>query len=66
VYNQGKLLTQAVCASVRHHPHYPTAAETRAHKVVPKVVFLQMVSHPLIDIGIIPFARSLELVLNDE
>jgi hypothetical protein len=56
VYNQDKLLTKAVCASVRYHPHHPTTAEARAHKVIPNIEFLQMVHHLLIDIGIMPFS----------
>ena len=67
VYNQDKLLTQAVCANVRHHPHCLTAAKAEAHIVViPYIVFLQMVNHPLIDIGIKPFSQRLESVFNDE
>jgi transaldolase len=58
VYNQDKLLTQAVYAII-HNPHCLTAAKAGAHIVViPYVVFLQMVNHPLIDIGIKPFSQQ--------
>ena len=58
VYNQDKLLTQAVCAGI-HNPQFPNAAKAGAHIVViPYVVFLQMVNHPLIDIGIKPFSQQ--------
>ena len=62
VYNQGKLLTQAVCAGV-HNPQFLKAAKAGAHIVViPYIVFLQMVYHPLTYIGIRPVSQWLENV----
>jgi transaldolase len=62
VYNQGKLLTEAVCANVQN-PHCFTAANAAAYIVViPYIEFLQMVNHPLTDIGIMPFSQGLESI----
>ena len=67
VYNQVKLLTRATYANVRYHPHYLTAAKSRAHIVMTScIVFFQMVTHTLTDIGIKPVSLRLERVFNDE
>jgi hypothetical protein len=65
VYNQGKLFTQAIHANVRHYPHDLPAAKSRAKLKTLRIVFLQMVNHPLIDIGIRPVSVRLERVFND-
>ena len=60
VYNQDKLTTQAVCADV-HNPQFLYAAKAGAYVVViPYIVFLQMVYHPLTDMGIKPVSQWLE------
>ena len=67
VYNQGKLFTQAIHANVRHHPLDLPAANSRAQlSMTLYIVFLQMVNHPLIDIGIEPVSLRLERVFNDK
>jgi hypothetical protein len=60
VYNQDKLLTRAVCAGV-HNPQFLNAAKAGAYVVViPYIVFLQMVYHPLTYMGIKPVSQWLE------
>jgi hypothetical protein len=67
VYNQGKLFTKAIHANVRHHPHYLPAAKSRAQlSMTLYIVFLQMATHPLIDIGTQLVSLRLERVFNDQ
>jgi transaldolase len=67
VYNQDKIFTKAIHANVRHPPHYLPAAKSRAQlSMTLYIVFLQMVNHPLIDIGIEPVSLRLERVFNDK
>jgi transaldolase len=56
VYNQYKLSTQVIAASIRHPLHCLAAAKAGAHiATIPYNVLLQMVNHPLTDIGISRF-----------
>lgn len=56
VYNHYKLPTQVIAASIRHPLHCLAAAKAGAHiATVPYNVLLQMVNHPLTDIGISRF-----------
>jgi transaldolase len=56
VYNQYKLPTQVIAASIRHPLHCLAAAKAGAHIVtIPYSVLLQMVNHPLTDVGISRF-----------
>lgn len=67
MYNQFKLATQAIAINIKHSLHCHTAAKAGAHIVkIPNNVFLQMVNHPLTDIGINRFLSSWEAFLNDE
>ena len=67
VYNQGKVLRRAFYAIAGHHPHDLTAAKAKSQIIkIPYVVFLQMVNHPLTDIGIKLVSLRLERVFNDE
>ena len=67
VYNQGKVLRRAFYANTGHHPHDLTAAKAKSQIImIPYVVFLQMVNHPLTDIGIKLVSLRLERVFNDE
>jgi len=48
-----RLKTQVIAASIRHPLHVVAAAKARAHiATVPYSVLMQMVKHPLTDIGI--------------
>lgn len=56
IYNQYRLPTQVIAASIRHPLHCLAAAKAGAHiATVPYNVLLQMVNHPLTDIGIARF-----------
>jgi transaldolase len=56
IYTHYKLDTQVIAASIRHPMHCVTAAKAGAHiATVPYAVLMQMVSHPLTDIGISRF-----------
>jgi len=51
--------TQVIAASIRHPLHVVAAAKARAHiATVPYGVLMQMVKHPLTDIGICRFAED--------
>lgn len=51
--------TQVIAASIRHPLHVVAAAKARAHiATVPYSVLMQMVKHPLTDIGICRFAED--------
>jgi hypothetical protein len=67
VYNQGKVLRRAIYSNPRLYPHDLTAAKAKSQIIIILyVVFLQMVNHPLTDIGIKPVSLRLERVCNDE
>ena len=56
--------TEVICASVRHPMHIVECAKTGADiATVPYKVLLQMVKHPLTDIGIARFQKDYEAVL---
>jgi len=56
VYEHYQLPTQVIAASIRHPLHCVTAAKAGAHiATVPYNVLMQMISHPLTDIGISRF-----------
>ncbi len=51
--------TQVIAASIRHPLHVVAAAKAKAHiATVPYSVLMQMVKHPLTDIGICRFAED--------
>jgi len=59
-----KLPTQVIAASIRHPAHCLSAANAGAHiATVPYKVLLQMVEHPLTDIGIRRFADDWNKVM---
>ena len=54
-----RLKTQVIAASIRHPLHVVAAAKARSHiATVPYSVLMQMVKHPLTDIGICRFAED--------
>jgi transaldolase len=56
IYNQYKIPTQVIAASIRHTSHCLAAAKAGAHiATIPYNVLLQMVNHPLTDSGISRF-----------
>lgn len=58
-----RLKTQVIAASIRHPLHVIAAAKARAHiATVPYNVLMQMVKHPLTDIGICRFAEDWQRV----
>jgi len=57
-YND-RLKTQVIAASIRHPLHVTAAAKAGAHiATIPYSVLMQMVKHPLTDIGITRFAED--------
>ena len=55
--------TQVICASIRHPMHIVECAKTGADiATVPYKVLMQMVKHPLTDIGIDKFRKDYEAV----
>ena len=58
-----KFSTQVIAASIRHPLHCVAAAQAGAHiATVPYKVLLQMVHHPLTDVGVARFRRDWERV----
>ncbi len=56
VFDRHKLPTQVIAASIRNPLHCVTAAKVGAHiATVPYGVLMQMINHPLTDIGIARF-----------
>ena len=56
VFTHYKLPTQVIAASLRHPQHCVAAAKARAHiATVPYQVLMQMLHHPLTDIGVARF-----------
>ena len=56
VFAYYKLPTQVIAASLRHPQHCVAAAKARAHiATVPYQVLMQMIRHPLTDIGVARF-----------
>ena len=59
--------TEVICASVRHPMHIVECAKTGADiATVPYKVLLQMVKHPLTDIGIERFKKDYEAVFGKQ
>jgi transaldolase len=59
IFEHYKLSTQVIAASIRHPLHVVAAAKAGAHVVtVPYSVLMQMIKHPLTDIGIARFAED--------
>ena len=56
VFTHYQLPTQVIAASLRHPQHCVAAAKARAHiATVPYQVLMQMIRHPLTDIGVARF-----------
>jgi transaldolase len=56
VFDRHKLSAQVIAASIRHPLHCVTAAKMGAHiATVPYGVLMQMINHPLTDIGVARF-----------
>jgi transaldolase len=56
VYEHYKLPTEVIAASIRHPEHCVAAAKAGAHiATVPYNVLMQMIRHPLTDIGVSRF-----------
>ncbi len=63
VYKEYKLKTEVLAASIRHPQHCVAAAKAGAHiATVPFSVLMQMMKHPLTDIGIARFLADWESV----
>ncbi len=61
-----QLPTQVIAASIRHPQHCVVAAEAGAHiATVPYRVLLQMIQHPLTDIGVKRFIDDWSKVMKD-
>jgi transaldolase len=64
IFRKYGLPTQVIAASLRHAPHVVEAARAGAHiATVPYSVLMQMVRHPLTDIGIARFAEDWKKVI---
>jgi len=62
-----ELSTQVIAASIRHPQHCMMAAKAGAHiATVPYRVLLQMIQHPLTDIGISRFIDDWRKVMGDK
>jgi transaldolase len=56
VYNHYNLKTQVIAASIRHPLHCVAAAKAGAHiATIPYNVLMQMINHPLTDVGVSRF-----------
>jgi len=65
VYDHYKLSTQVIAASIRHPLHCVAAAKAGAHiATVPYNVLMQMIRHPLTDIGVTRFLADWQRVLH--
>ncbi len=59
IFEHYRLPTKVVAASIRHPLHVTAAAKAGAHiATIPYSVLMQMVKHPLTDIGITRFAED--------
>jgi transaldolase len=62
-----QLPTQVIAASIRHTQHCLTAAKIGAHiATIPYKVLLQMIQHPLSDIGVERFMDDWKRVMDDK
>jgi transaldolase len=58
-FDRYKLPSQVIAASIRHPLHVIVAAQAGAHiATIPYTVLMQMIKHPLTDIGISRFAED--------
>ena len=56
VFNQYQLSTEVIAASIRHPQHCVAAAKAGAHiATIPYSVLMQMIHHPLTDVGVTRF-----------
>ncbi len=63
VYKHYQLPTEVIAASIRHPQHCVTAAKAGAHiATVPYNVLMQMIRHPLTDIGVSRFLSDWQRV----
>ena len=63
VYKHYELPTQVIAASIRHPLHCVAAAKAGAHiATVPYSVLMQMIRHPLTDIGVTRFLADWQRV----
>ena len=59
VFDRYELASQVIAASIRHPLHVIVAAQAGAHiATIPYAVLMQMIKHPLTDIGISRFAED--------
>lgn len=64
IFSRYNLRTQVIAASLRHPLHIIAAAKAGAHvATVPYSVLMQMIRHPLTDIGIARFAEDWKKVV---
>lgn len=64
VYDHYKLPTQVIAASIRHTRHCVQAAQAGAHiTTMPYAVLMQMIRHPLTDVGIVRFREDFKAAL---
>ena len=62
-----QLPSQVIAASIRHSQHCMAAARAGAHiATVPYKILLQLIQHPLSDIGIKRFADDWEKVMGKQ
>ena len=63
VFQHYDLSTQVIAASIRHPQHCVTAAKAGAHiATIPYNVLLQMIQHPLTDVGVTRFLSDWQRV----
>ncbi len=63
VFQQYQLSTQVIAASIRHPEHCVAAAKAGAHiATVPYSVLMQMINHPLTDVGVTRFLADWQRV----
>jgi transaldolase len=66
VFNYYQLPTQVIAASIRHPQHCVAAAKAGAHiATVPYSVLMQMIRHPLTDIGVTRFLADWQRASKD-
>lgn len=61
IYRIHGIKTQVIAASIRHPLHVPAAAKAGAHiATIPYKVLMQMIQHPLTDVGVSRFLEDWE------
>ena len=64
IFSHYRLTTQVIAASIRHPLHCIAAAKAGAHiATVPYKVLMQMIQHPLTDVGIARFSEDWQRLL---